>query len=127
VELGRSVKHKPKTPNFSIVINKKPSNSTTMLSPAAPASLEPKWTLEGPSNSYQVETDTEEEEWMKVNPGPSQEEMVRQIRATDKRKMQYDQMQELSGKYHQNIFIVYLVEFSGFRAYYCVSTWCPSF
>jgi len=41
VELGRSVKHKPKTPNFSIVINKKPSNSTTMVPPAAPPSPEP--------------------------------------------------------------------------------------
>jgi len=94
VELGRSVKHKPKTPNFSIVINKKPSNSTTMVSPAAPPSPEPKWILEGPSNSDQVETDTEEEEWMRVNPGPSQGEMVRQIRATGQGKMKYDQMQE---------------------------------
>ena len=32
-----------------------------------------------------------------------------------------------SGKYHQNIFIVYLVEFSGVRAYYCVSSWRPLF
>jgi len=94
VELGRSVKYKPKTPNFSIIINKKPSNSTTMVPPAAPPSPEPEWTLEGPSNSDQVETDTEEEEWLRVNPGPSQEEMVRQIRATDKGKMKYDQMQE---------------------------------
>jgi len=54
-----------------------------MAPPAAPASPESEWTLEGPSNSDQVETDTEEEEWMRVNPGPSQEEMVRQIRATD--------------------------------------------
>jgi len=69
-------------------------NSTTMVPPAAPPSPEPEWTLEGPSNSDQVETDTEEEEWMRVNPGPSQEEMVRQIRATDKGKMKYDQMQE---------------------------------
>jgi len=51
VELGRSVKHKSKTPNFSIIINKKPSNSTTMVPPAAPSSPEPEWTLEGPSNS----------------------------------------------------------------------------
>jgi len=94
VEVGRSVKHKPKTPNFSIVINKKPSNSTTMVPPAAPASPESDWTLEGPSKSNQVETDTEEEDWMRVNPGPSQEEMVRQIRATDKGKIKYDQMQE---------------------------------
>jgi len=77
VEMGRSVKYKPKPPNFSIVINKKPSNSTTMVSPAAPASPESEWTLEGPANSDQVETDTEEEEWMRVKPGPSQEEMVR--------------------------------------------------
>jgi len=41
-----------------------------------------------------VETDSEEEDWMRVNPGPSREEMVRQIRATDKGKMKYDQMQE---------------------------------
>jgi len=88
VELGRSVRHK--TPNFSIVINKKPSNSPTMVPPAAPASPEPEWTLEGPSNSDQVETHTEEEEWMRVNPGPSQEEIVTQIRATDKGKMKYD-------------------------------------
>jgi len=94
VELGRSVKNKPKTPNFSIVINKKPSNSTTMVPPAAPPSPEPEWTLEGPSNSEQVETDSEEEEWMRVNPGPSQYEMVRQIMTTDKGKMTYDQMQE---------------------------------
>jgi len=94
VELGKLVKHKPKTPNFSIVINKKPSNSTRMVPPAAPPSPEPEWTLEGPSKSDQVETGTEEEEWMRVNPGPSQEEMVRQIRTTDKGKMKYDQMQE---------------------------------
>jgi len=94
VEMGRSVKHKPKTLNFSIVINKKPRNSTTMVPPAAPASPESEWTLEGPTNSDQVETDSEEEDWMRVNPGPSQEEMVRQIRATDKGKMKYDQMQE---------------------------------
>jgi len=87
VELGRSVKHKTKTPHFSIIINKKPSNSTTMVPPATPPSPEPEWTLEGPSNSDQVETDTEEQEWMRVNPGPRQEEMVRQIRATDKGKM----------------------------------------
>jgi len=31
---------------------------------------------------------------MRFNPGPSQEEMVRQIRATDKGKMKYDQMEE---------------------------------
>jgi len=94
VEVGRSVKHKPKTPNFSIVINKKPSNSTTMVAPAAPASPALESTLEGPSNSDQVETDTEEEDWMRGNPGPSQEEMVRHIKATDKGKMKYDQMQE---------------------------------
>jgi len=94
VELGRLVKYKTKTPNFSIVVNKKPSNSTTMVPPAAPPSPEPKWTLEGPSNSDQVESDTGEEEWIRVNPGPSQEEMVRQIRATNKGKMKYDQMQE---------------------------------
>jgi len=41
-----------------------------------------------------VETDSEEEKWMRVNPGPSQEEMVRQIDATDKGKMKYNQMQE---------------------------------
>jgi len=62
VELGRSIKHKPETYNFSIIINKKPSNSTTIVSPAAPPSLESEWTLEGPSNSDYVETDTEEEE-----------------------------------------------------------------
>jgi len=65
-----------------------------MAPPAAPPSPEPEWTLEGPSNSVQVETDTEEEEWMRVNPGPSQEEIVRQLRATEKGKMKYDQMQE---------------------------------
>jgi len=92
--LGRSVKHKPKKPNCCIIINKKPSNSTTMVHPAAPPSPEPEWTLEGPSNSNQLETNTEEEEWMRVNPVPSQEEMVRQSRATDKGKMKYDQMQE---------------------------------
>jgi len=75
--MARSVKHKPKTPKFSIVINKKPSNSTTMVHPAAPASPESEWTLEGPANSDQMETNTEEEEWMRVNPGPTQEEMVR--------------------------------------------------
>jgi len=58
VELGRSVNHKPKTPNCSIIINKIPSNSTTMVPPTAPPSLEPEWTLEGPSNSNQVATDT---------------------------------------------------------------------
>jgi len=84
VELARSVKHKTKTPTFSIIIIKNPSNSTTMVPPAAPPSPEPEWTLKGPSNSDQVETDTEVEGWMRVNPGPSQEEMVRQIRATDK-------------------------------------------
>jgi len=94
VELGRSVKHKPKTPNLSIIINKKLSNSTTMVPPAAPPSPEAEWTLEGPSNSDQVQTDTEEEQWMRVNPGPSQEAMVRKIRATNKGKMKYDQMQE---------------------------------
>jgi len=94
VELGRSVKNKPKKPNFSIIINKKPSNSTTMVTAAAPPSPESEWTLEGPSNSDQVETDTEEEEWMRVNPGTSQEEIMRQIRATDKGKMKYDQKQE---------------------------------
>jgi len=94
VELGRSVKHKNKTPNFSIIINKKPSNSTTMVPPAEPPYPEQEWTLEGPSNSDQVETDTEEEEWMRVNPVASQKEMVRQIRATDKRKMKCNQMQE---------------------------------
>jgi len=35
-----------------------------MAPPATSPSLEPEWTLEGPSNSDQVETDTEEEEWM---------------------------------------------------------------
>jgi len=94
VELGRSVKQKPRIPNFSIVINKKPSNSTTMDPPAAPPSPEPEWTLEGPSICNQVETDTEKEEWMRVNPEPSQEEMVRQLNATDKGKMKYDQIQE---------------------------------
>jgi len=94
VKLGRSVKHKTKTYNFSIICNKKPSDSTTMVPPAAPPSPEPEWTLERPSNNDQVETDTEEEEWMTVNPGPSQEEMMRQIRATDKGKLKYDQMQE---------------------------------
>jgi len=69
VELERSVKHK--TPNFSIIINKKPCNSTTMVPSAAPPSLEPEWTLEGQSNRDQVETNTEEEEWMRVNRGPS--------------------------------------------------------
>jgi len=92
--MGRLVKQKTRIPNFSIVINKKPSNSTTMVPPTASPSPEPEWTLEGPSNSNQVETETEEEEWMRVNPEPSQEEMVRQIRATDKGKMKYDQMQE---------------------------------
>jgi len=48
-----------------------------MAPPAATPSPELEWTLEGPSNSDQVETNTEEEEWMRVNPGPSQEEMVR--------------------------------------------------
>jgi len=94
VLLGRSVKHKTKTPNFSIIINKKPSNSTTMVPAAAPPSPEPEWTLEVPSKSDQVETETEQEEWMRVNPGPSQEEMVRQIRAPDKGKMKYNQMLE---------------------------------
>jgi len=65
-----------------------------MAPPVAPPSPEPEWTLEGPLNSDQVETDTEGEESMRVNPGPSQEEMVRQIRATDKGKMKYDQLQE---------------------------------
>jgi len=65
-----------------------------MEPPAAPPFPEPEWTLEGPSNRDQVETDTEEEEWMRVNPGSSHEEMVKQIRATDKGKMKYDQMQE---------------------------------
>jgi len=51
VDLGRSVKQKTKIPNFSIIINKKPSNSTTMVPPAAPPSPEPEWTLVGPSNS----------------------------------------------------------------------------
>jgi len=60
VELGRSVKHESKRPNFSIIINKKSSNSTTMDPAAPPPSPEPEWTLEGPSNSDQVETDTEE-------------------------------------------------------------------
>ena len=41
-----------------------------------------------------METDTEEVEWMRVNPGPSEEEMVKQIDATDKGKMKHDQMQE---------------------------------
>ena len=76
MELGISVKNKTKTLNFSIIINKKPSNSTTMASPAAPTFPEPEWTFEGPSNSDQVETDTWEEEWKRVNPGPNQEEMV---------------------------------------------------
>jgi len=65
-ELGGSVKHKTQIPNFSIVINKKPSNSSTMVPAAAPPSPEPEWTLEGPSNSDQVETDTEEEEWIEL-------------------------------------------------------------
>jgi len=47
-----------------------------MASPAAPTFPEPEWTFEGPSNSDQVETDTWEEEWKRVNPGPNQEEMV---------------------------------------------------
>jgi len=94
VELGRLVKQKPRIPSFSIIINKKLSNSTTIAPPAAPPSPELEWTLAGPANSDQVETDTEEEGWMRVNPGPAQEEMVKQIRATDKGKMKYDQMQE---------------------------------
>jgi len=94
VEVGRSEKHKPKTPNFSIIINKKPSNSTTIVPPAAPPSPELEYIVKGPSNSDQMETDTEEEEWMGVNPVPSQEQMVRQIKATNKGKMKYDQMQE---------------------------------
>jgi len=65
-----------------------------MVPAAAPPSPEPEWTLKGPPNSDQVETDTKEQEWMRVNPEPSQEEMVRQIRATDKGKMKYDQIQE---------------------------------
>jgi len=44
-----------------------------MAPPAAPPSPEPEWTLEGLSNSDQVETDTEEEDWIRVNPVPSQE------------------------------------------------------
>jgi len=92
--MQRSVKQKPRIPTFSIVINKKPSKSTTMASSAAPPSPEPEWTLKEPSNSDQVETDTEEEEKMRDNPVPSQEEMVGQIRATDEGKMKYDQMQE---------------------------------
>ena len=42
-----------------------------MAPSTAPPSQEPEWTFEGPSNSDQVETDTEEEEWMRVNLGPS--------------------------------------------------------
>jgi len=48
MEVGRSVNHKPKTPNFSIIIYKKSSNSTTMVPPATPPSPEPEWALEGP-------------------------------------------------------------------------------
>jgi len=71
VEMRRSVKQKPRIPNFNIVINKKSSNSTTMAPPAVPPYPEPEWTLEEASNRAQVETDAEKEEWMRVNPGPS--------------------------------------------------------
>ena len=92
VELGRSIK--TKIPNFSIIINKKPGNSTTIDPPAAPPSLEPECTLEWPSISDQVQTEIEEEEWMRGNPGHSQKKMVGQIGATNKGKMKYNQMQE---------------------------------
>jgi len=61
-----------------------------MAPPATSPSPEPEWTLEGPSNSAQMETDTEEEGWMRINPRPSQKGKVRQIRATNKGKIKYD-------------------------------------
>jgi len=61
-----------------------------MAPPAAPLSPKLEWTLEGPSKSYQMETDTEEEEWMRFNSEPSQEEMGREIRATYKEKIKYN-------------------------------------
>jgi len=65
-----------------------------MVTSASPSSPEPEWTLNGPSNRNHVEANTEEKEWMRVKPGPSQEIMVREIEATENRKMKYDQIQE---------------------------------
>jgi len=94
VGIERSVKQKFRILNFSIVNNKKPSNPTTIATPATPPSPEPEWIFEGLSNSDQMETDTEEEHWIGVNSRPSQEETVQQLKATDKGKKKYDQMQE---------------------------------
>jgi len=65
-----------------------------MAPPAPPPSQDPEWTFEGLKNSNQVETEIKEEEEMRDNPGPTLEEMFRQIRATKKWNIKYDQMQE---------------------------------